>query len=160
MKTLSHKVLLVEEAVTSFLLVVITTLVFASAIARTIHHPINWAQDVSLLAFGWLTFIGADVVIRRGDLIRIDMIVNKFPKILQKLLMMVFDVLMLAFLGILVIYGATLVSQSWLRTFNTLPLSYAWCTLAVPVGSFLLFFGILEKFITDIRRPVQDWGDK
>lgn len=37
--------------------------------------------------------------------------------------------MMVLFLLILIVYGFMLVSQSWNRTFNTLKMSYAWCTL-------------------------------
>ena len=120
--------------------------------------PVNWAQDVSLLAFGWLTFIGSDIIIKSGGLIRIDMLSNRFPKAVQKTLMLVFDVFMLLFLLILIVYGFLLVSQSWNRTFNTLKMSYAWCTLAVPVGSLLMFFSMIGKMLGDIRKPMKEWG--
>ena len=116
------------------------------------------AQDVSLLAFGWLTFIGSDIIIKSGGLIRIDMLSNRFPKAVQKTLMLVFDVFMLLFLLILIVYGFLLVSQSWNRTFNTLKMSYAWCTLAVPVGSLLMFFSMIGKMLGDIRKPMKEWG--
>lgn len=157
MKKFAEQFLKAEELTASFLLCLIAVLVFVSALARTAGHPVNWAQDVSLLAFGWLTFIGADIVIKRGGLIRIDMLVNCFPKFLQKGLCLIFDVLMLLFLLILVIYGGILVSQSWLRTFNTLPISYAWCTLAVPVGAFAMFFSVIGKLLGDIKRPAKSW---
>lgn len=131
--------------------------VFWSAVARTIGMPVNWAQDVSLLAFGWLTFIGSDIIIKSGGLIRIDMLSNRFPKAVQKTLMLVFDVFMLLFLLILIVYGFLLVSQSWNRTFNTLKMSYAWCTLAVPVGSLLMFFSMIGKMLGDIRKPMKEW---
>ena len=156
MSKLADLVLKGEEVIASFLLCLISALVFFSAIARTIGQPINWAQDVALLAFGWLTFIGSDVIIPKGHLIRIDMLVNKLPKFIQKTLTLIFDVLMLLFLLILVVYGYMLVGQSWLRTFNTLHISYAWCTLAVPVGAFFMFFSILGKLKKDIRS--QDKG--
>jgi len=127
-------------------------------VARTIGMPVNWAQDVSLLAFGWLTFIGSDIIIKSGGLIRIDMLSNRFPKAVQKTLMLVFDVFMLLFLLILIVYGFLLVSQSWNRTFNTLKMSYAWCTLAVPVGSLLMFFSMIGKMLGDIRKPMKEWG--
>lgn len=158
MKKISDLVLKVEELVAGALLIVISVLVFLSAVARTIGMPINWAQDVSLLAFGWLTFIGSDIIIKSGSLIRIDMVINKFPKFIQKILGLIFDVFMLLFLLILIVYGFLLVSQSWNRTFNTLKMSYAWCTLAVPVGSFFMFFSILGKLWKDIRRPIKEWG--
>ena len=140
------------------MLCMIAVLVFWSAVARTIGMPVNWAQDVSLLAFGWLTFIGSDIIIKSGGLIRIDMLSNRFPKAVQKTLMLVFDFFMLLFLLILIVYGFLLVSQSWNRTFNTLKMSYAWCTLAVPVGSLLMFFSMIGKMLGDIRKPMKEWG--
>lgn len=160
MKKISDIILKVEEVLAGGMLIMISVLVFLSAIARTIGMPINWAQDISLLAFGWLTFIGADIICKSGNLIRIDMISNKLPKPIQKLLTIVFDVCMLLFLLILVVYGFLLVSQSWNRTFNTLKMSYAWCTLAVPVGAALMFPTILGKLWKDIRRPLKEWGEK
>ena len=140
------------------MLCMIAVLVFWSAVARTIGMPVNWAQDVSLLAFGWLTFIGSDIIIKSSGLIRIDMLSNRFPKAVQKTLMLVFDFFMLLFLLILIVYGFLLVSQSWNRTFNTLKMSYAWCTLAVPVGSLLMFFSMIGKVLGDIRKPMKEWG--
>ena len=141
MKKISAVILKTEELLAGAMLCMIAVLVFWSAVARTIGMPVNWAQDVSLLAFGWLTFIGSDIIIKSGGLIRI-----------------VFDVFMLLFLLILIVYGFLLVSQSWNRTFNTLKMSYAWCTLAVPVGSLLMFFSMIGKMLGDIRKPMKEWG--
>ena len=151
MKKISAVILKTEELLAGAMLCMIAVLVFWSAVARTIGMPVNWAQDVSLLAFGWLTFIGSDIIIKSGGLIRIDMLSNRFPKAVQK-------TLMLLFLLILIVYGFLLVSQSWNRTFNTLKMSYAWCTLAVPVGSLLMFFSMIGKMLGDIRKPMKEWG--
>ena len=158
MKKISAVILKTEELLAGAMLCMIAVLVFWSAVARTIGMPVNGAQDVSLLAFGWLTFIGSDIIIKSGGLIRIDMLSNRFPKAVQKTLMLVFDVFMLLFLLILIVYGFLLVSQSWNRTFNTLKMSYAWCTLAVPVGSLLMFFSMIGKMLGDIRKPMKEWG--
>ena len=158
MKKISAVILKAEEILAGAMLCMIAVLVFWSAVARTIGMPVNWAQDVSLLAFGWLTFIGSDIIIKTGGLIRIDMLCNRFPKAVQKALMLVFDFFMLLFLLILIVYGFLLVSQSWNRTFNTLKMSYAWCTLAVPSGSLLMFFSMLGKILGDIRKPMKEWG--
>ena len=131
-----------------------------AALARTVGMPINWAQDIALLAFAWLTFIGADIVAKTGNLIRIDMLEKWLPKTIRKGLALIFDVAMILFLLILIVYGFLLVSQSWYRTFQTMKLSYAWCTLAVPVGSMLLIFTMIGKMIKDIKTPVAGWGDK
>lgn len=155
MNKISNLVLRAEEVLAGGMLCLIAVLIFWSAIARTIGMPVNWAQDVSLLAFAWLIFIGSDIIIKTGNLIRIDMLVNLFPKSIQKILTLIFDLLMLLFLLVLIVYGFILVSQSWNRTFNTMKLSYAWCTLAVPVGALLMFVSAIEKLINDIKAPVK-----
>ncbi len=78
---------------------------FFSALARTVGIPINWAQDIALLAFAWLTFIGADIVAKTGNLIRIDMLEKWLPKTIRKGLALIFDVAMILFLLILIVYG-------------------------------------------------------
>ena len=155
MKKISNLVLRAEEVLAGCMLCLIAVLVLWSAIARTVGMPVNWAQDISLLAFAWLTFIGSDIIIKTGNLIRIDMVVNLFPKSIQKILTLIFDLMMLLFLLVLIVYGFILVSQSWNRTFNTLKLSYAWCTLAVPGGALLMFFSAVGKLIGDIKAPVK-----
>lgn len=158
MKLIAKAVLIAEELLASSLLCLISVLVFISAVARTVGRPINWAQDVSLLAFAWLTFIGSDVLARSGKLINIDMLIYKLPKGAQKIVGVVFDFMILVFLVTLLYFGTILVSQSWLRVFNTLNLSYAWCTMSVPVGAFLLLTSMIGRTLADIRKPVSEWG--
>lgn len=158
MKKLAEIILKVEALISSVLLCMISVLVFVSAVARTVGAPINWAQDVALLAFAWLTFLGADVLAKSGKLINIDMVIYKLPKFAQKIIGIVFDAMILVFLLVLIIYGQQLVSQSWNRMFNTLKISYAWCTLAVPVGTFMLLTTMIGTIIRDIKRPLKDWG--
>ena len=56
MKRISDITLKVEEILAAGLLCLISVLVFGSAVARTIGVPINWAQDIALLAFAWRTW--------------------------------------------------------------------------------------------------------
>lgn len=158
MKKVSDIVLKIELLLTGILLAGISVLVFGAAVARTVGMPINWAQDIALLAFGWLTFLGGDVIAKSDKLICIDMLTIHLPKFVQKLLGIIFDIGMILFLLILVGFGFVLVSQSWDRMFNTLRLSYAWCTLSVPVGSMLMLITVAGNLIRDIKKPAERWG--
>ena len=148
----------VERIFTALLLCIISVLVFLSAVMRKIGIPINWAQDFSLLCFAWLTFIGGDVLMRTSRLISIDMVTKLLPKVVQKWLAVIFDFGMMVFLIVLIYFGFPLVNQSWSRVFNTLNLSYAWCTLCVPVGSILMMETLIHNTVTDIMTKSSDWG--
>jgi len=59
-------------------------LIFSSAIARALKHPINWSQDMSLFLFAWGVFLSADAALRADKLINIDLLVSHFPRNLRK----------------------------------------------------------------------------
>ena len=64
MKKAYEKFCRFEENLALVLLAGLTILVFVSALMRTVKHPLNWAQDVALVAFAWLIFIGGDIAVR------------------------------------------------------------------------------------------------
>lgn len=127
------------------LLAVIAASVFLSAVARTVRHPINWAQDVSLLLFAWLVFLGADLVLRREDFISVEMLVKLLPRKLRDFLYYLWYALAIAFLAVLVRFGIPLCFQNSKRLFQTLGISYSWATASVPIGSCLLILTICIK---------------
>ena len=136
----------------------IATLVFVSAIARTLGKPLNWATDISLLLFAWMVFIGGDIVIRETNLISVDLFQKKLPLVIQKMLRVVFYVMIMVFLAVLVYYSMPLLKNNWKRLFQVLPISYGWCTLCVPVGAGLMFLSTLIRLVKEFlpRAPVEE----
>ena len=90
MKKLYQGFCKLEELIALILVAGIAVLVFIAALFRTFNHPLNWAQDVALVAFAWLIFLGSDVAMRGAGLIGVDLIVKKFPKVVQKWLDILF----------------------------------------------------------------------
>ena len=153
MKKIYQKFCRFEEQLALVLLAGLTLLVFVSALMRTIKHPLNWAQDVALVAFAWLIFIGGDVAVRGTGLIGVDLLVNKFPKGVQKWLDVFYKILIIAFLSVLVFYGTRMVSQGWSRQITALGISYGWVTMAVPAGSLLMIISTAISLVKRIRTP-------
>ncbi|MDR1986220.1 MAG: TRAP transporter small permease [Treponema sp.] len=143
----------IEASIVSIFVAAITFLVFISAVARSIKHPLNWAQDVSLLLFAWVVFLGADLALRKADFVRVDMLVSHFPAKVQKILYYLMYLLAIGFLGILVVYGFPLSIDNAKRLFQTLGISYSWATISAPIGSILLIVTIILKLIAH-------WKDK
>lgn len=142
-----------EELIALLLLAGITVLVFVSALMRSMKMPLNWAQDVALVAFAWMIFTGSDVAIRGAGLIGIDIIVKHFPAVVRKALDIIFKVIIIAFLCVLVVNGYTMTVTSWARQITTLHISYSWVYLSVPVGAFLMIISTTIKLVERIRTP-------
>jgi TRAP-type C4-dicarboxylate transport system permease small subunit len=145
----------VEEFIVAIFVAVITFLVFLSAIARlpAVNHPLNWAQDFSLLLFAWVVFLGADLALRKAEFVRVDMLVMRFPQGVQKFLYYFFYVVIIVFLAVLIRYGIPLCISNQKRLFQTLGITYSWATASVPIGSFLLIITVILKLIAH-------WKDK
>ncbi len=152
MKSLYQKFCTFEMWLAATLLMAISTLVFVSAIARTLRHPLNWAVDISMLLFAWLVFLGGDIVIRETSLISVDLFQKLLHPAIRKTLQILFYLAMILFLVILVRYGIPLLVSNWKRQFQTLALSYSWCTLAVPVGSVLMIISTCIRLGRTIQK--------
>lgn len=143
-----------EEVASVILLAGLTSLVFISALMRTLGMPLNWAQDVALVAFAWLIFLGSDIAVRGPGLIGVNIIVKNLPSMLQKTLDILFKVIIIGLLGILVVFGFQMTVQGWDREITTLGISYSWVTMAVPVGSFFMIISTGIRLVETIKKPV------
>ena len=138
---------ILEETIVAVSVAAITFLVFASAIARGLNHPINWAVDISLLLLAWLVFLGADTALRRSDFIRVDILLRKLSPEVQKFLYYFFYIIIILFLAMLVVYGIPLSIENYQRSFQALALSYSWATISVPVGALFMIVTIVIKLV-------------
>lgn len=157
MKKLYNKFCQLEELVALILLAGLTILVFISALMRTFKMPLNWAQDVALVAFAWMIFLGSDIAIRGPGLIGVDLFVRKLPGVIQKALDVIFKVIIIAFLCVLVIYGIQMTVTGWTRQITTLHISYSWVTMSVPVGAILMIISTAIRLVETIKKPASAW---
>ena len=127
MKKFYEKVCKLEELIALILVAGIAVLVFVSALMRTIGHPLNW--------------------------IGVDLFVKKFPAGVQKVLDILFKVIIAAFLCVLIYYGYGMTTSGWARQITSLHISYSWVTMAVPVGSFFMLISTIRNIIERVKTP-------
>jgi TRAP-type C4-dicarboxylate transport system permease small subunit len=137
------------------------TAIFASAVLRTAKMPIRWGLDIALLLFTWSTFLGADIAFRHKALVRVDMLINRFPAGLRKIFDALVYMCMLAAIIFMLIYGIRLTIITRARVFQGLPaLSYSWVTASVPVSMFfMLITALTQIYQTFLKRNPADNKD-
>ena len=140
-----------EEFLFSFLFAVMVALVFSSAIARGIGKPLAWSLDVAQLLLCWTSLVGADVAFRHDKFIGLDLFTRKMPVKVQKVLEIVVLALMQVAFCIFIYYGVMLSIKSWKRSFQTLPISYSFITIALPVMSTLMTLTNILKIIDKVK---------
>ncbi len=141
----------IEFAVGAILLAIITVLVFIAAVMRFFGYPLIWSVDLAQLLFIWLCFIGATRAMRERVHLGVDYLVRLFPFGTRRLIETVLALVFIGFLLLLAKEGYHLTMLNWQRIFGDSGLSYAWVTIAVPVGSILLSISILSNLIISWR---------
>jgi len=133
------------------ILLIITGLVFVAAVMRFFGTPLIWSVDMAQLLFIWLCFIGATRALRQRAHLGVDLFVQKLPFGARRWLETVLAVVVIAFLGVLAVKGTELTMKNIERQFGDSGLSYAWVTIAVPVGSVLLAASIIANLVQSWR---------
>jgi TRAP-type C4-dicarboxylate transport system permease small subunit len=128
----------VELALCVLLLAAITGLVFVAALLRFFGHPRTWSVDMAQLLFIWLCMLGACRAMREKSHLGMEVLVKYLPYMSRLWVELLCSVITLVFLGIIAKLGFDLAWLNRARTFGDSSISYAWVTIAVPVGCILL----------------------
>lgn len=148
-----HRLGVIELWFTQAMVGVMTVLVLASALTRAVGKPQSWTVDMALLTFAWAIFVGADIALRSGRMVSIDLLVDRLPSRVRAVVQLVNSFLIIVFLIAMVGLGAWLCVTTWNRSFSGLPwLSYTWVTLAVPTGCALMLWTALRTIGDDLKQ--------
>ncbi|HAR80546.1 MAG TPA: TRAP transporter small permease [Succinivibrionaceae bacterium] len=109
-------------------LIVLVAVSFATVVSRYIFDsPLMWSEEIQVLCFMWISFLGAGVAFRYGSHVSIEVIVDLLPKAVRRYVEL--------FIGL----------------FVTILLIYVWYLSVVYVQQSIM----LEKVTTILEIP--DW---
>ena len=141
-----------EALLANVLLAVIVFLVFGAGITRWFGYPLVWSVDLAQLLFVWVSFLGADMALRKRAHVGIDYLVRRLPGRPRVLLDAVLAAVCVAFLGVMAVLGYRLTMLNLERLFGDSGIPYALVTIAVPVGCVLLALTLLGQTWTSLSR--------
>ena len=141
----------VEELICGGVLCAIVALAFATAVGRCINHPISWTVEMCQFLLSWLAFLGADLALRQGSILGVDIIMRRMPKKVQAVVKIVTNLIILALLIAFIKYGINLCKSNYKRSFKTLGISYSWATASLPVASVLMSITMVLDIIKNIK---------
>lgn len=120
-------------------------LVFLSAILRFLRFSVSWNIDLSMLLLAWTAFLGADVAWRDGQIIGVNLLTRNLPKALQLVIKLLIDIIILAALVIMVVYGTRLAWSERIATYQSMPIPYSLVTISLVVASLSMIFTAIQK---------------
>lgn len=136
-----------EEVVAVLVLAGTVLAVLVGAIGRAIGRPYPAAPEVAQLLLIWTVMFGADLVMKRGDHIRISAIPDAMAPGLRRVVHLFCVASMLLFLAYAGWLGWHLAMSNWAREMGASGLSYGWVTLAMPVGCLLMAISLIRRLV-------------
>ena len=131
----------------AILLMIMTVLSFANVVMRyCFKAPIYWSDEVCCFCLALSAFFCLPYSIRWRTAIKVDTLTAALPKIVQKILQVICDLIMLVFLGICVKGGIDLVG-------NAAKIAQKSPALQIPVN--ILYSVMTFCFILAIFRTLQ-----
>ena len=138
----------IEQGLALAALCALVIAVLSAGIGRTINHPVLAAAQYAQLALIWACVLSADIAVREGRHIRINLLFDILPKPIQAVLAAISLILIVPFLMFTAWYGWFLAINNWQRELGASGLSYGLVTLALPVGAVLIAISYLRRFFS------------
>lgn len=154
LKTLEAGLNKVETLLVCAGLLVLIFTVFAAAVLRFFGVDMSVSTDLAQLVFAWVSFIGADLAMRKDKHMGVDMLITKFPLPVLNAIYLFNYILILFFLLFAVRYGIDLCIVNAARKYQTLYISYSFATASCPVGCGLMCISSVKHIVQYIRNII------
>ena len=155
LKSLESGLNKVETLVVCAGLMVLIFTVFAAAILRFFGVDMSVSTDLAQLVFAWVSFIGADLAMRKDKHMGVDMLVTKFPLPVLNGIYLFNYILILFFLLFAVHYGINLCIVNATRKYQTLYISYSYATASCPVGCGLMCISSVKHIVKYVQNIIR-----
>lgn len=91
-----------DVIVASIVLIILVTLTFFGVISRRVlGQPFTWLEEVQLACMVWIVFAAGGAAFRTGNHVAIEMVVEMFPKKVQKYFEILISLVVVAVIGYL-----------------------------------------------------------
>ena len=145
--------------VAGIMLVILITLTVMGVMWRYVFaHPFTWLEEVQLACMVWIVFAGAGAAFRNGNHVAIEMVVDMFPKKLQKII----DVL-IAIVVIVVLAYLFKQSLGYIKMFvkngratPMLKIKYAHIYAIAPISIILMIISYIYSLIAGVKSEAKE----
>jgi TRAP-type C4-dicarboxylate transport system permease small subunit len=132
--------------------VLVVTVVWQVFSRQVLNNPSAWSSELAQYLFVWLGLFGAALVFAERGHIAVDFLVRKFPARLEKGTALFVQVAIIAFAGLILVWGGYRVSeQSWNQALSGLPVTVGPLYLVMPVTGIIIIFYAVYHMVAILR---------
>ncbi len=141
-----------DDYLTVLLLFSMTVITFVQIVFRyALNHSISWSEELAILMFGWISFLGAASLAKRGEHFGFDNVVVLLPKKGQFIVDIFSDVISCTFIAFFTVSGSILFLRGSSSMTGALGISMRLPFLVMPLSGFAYFCRVLALLIRKIK---------
>ncbi len=129
----------IVEWIAAVMVVALAVVVFLQVFNRfVLKAPLAWSEDLAMLLFQWVAFLGAAIGVKRMRHFGIELVVKKLPERVHRRIELVIPLIMGVVALSMITEGIKLIGFNKNRVYSSMNLTYTWTYLAIPVSGCLM----------------------
>ena len=133
------------EGVCAILMVALAVVVFIQVFNRfVLQTPLAWSEDLAMLLYQWVVFVGAALGVKRLRHFGIELAVRQFPERLRHRVELLTPIVMAVVAVVMIIQGWAILGLNRNRIYSTMDLSYTWAFLPIPLSGVLIIVYLIQ----------------
>lgn len=148
------------EGVCMVLVTALAVVVFLQVFNRFIlKAPLSWSEDLAMLLFQWVAFLGAAVGVKRSRHFGIELVVKNLPAGVRHWIEVAVIPLIVGIVAVVMITeGCRVIQFNYTRIYSSMDLSYVWAYLPIPVSGVLILVYLVQGEVLRIRDGKRERG--
>ena len=149
----------IVEWIAAGMMVILAIVVFIQVFNRfVLKTPLAWSEDLAMLLFQWVAFLGAAIGVKRARHFGIELVVKKLPEAIHRKVERIVPVMMGIVALTMITEGVKLIGFNKNRIYSSMDLSYVWAYLPIPVSGCLMILYLIWHEVVS-RRAMKEGGD-
>jgi TRAP-type C4-dicarboxylate transport system permease small subunit len=151
----------IVEGVAAILVVALAAVVFVQVFNRyVLKAPLAWSEDLAMLLFQWVTFLGAAIGVKRMRHFGIELVVRNLPEKFHRAIEYLIPVFVGVVALIMITEGIELLSFNRARIYSSMDLSYTWAYLPIPISGCLMILYLIRQEVTRWQKRREGRADQ
>lgn len=127
-------------------------IVFLQVITRYVfNYTPSFSEELSRYLFVWVVFLSLPLVAKSGGHMAIETITSRLKGAKLKTCRVLADVLTIAFLLLMTVYGVRMVSIANFQTSPAMVIPMSWVYVVIPVGCAIMCFNVVAHLLELLR---------
>lgn len=128
-----------EDIVAAVFISITTILVILNIIMRYgLNSGLVWSEEVATGCFVWSVFIGAVAVFKHRGHVGVDLVVKRFPAVVQKAIRLITDLILVVLNGYMAYLSVLYIQTSYTKMTPVLGVSSAYISSSVLIAFILM----------------------